>query len=152
MASVLTLLYNINQLSILQYTTNDPKAVVAYANGDITQVNTAGGIIRLLTELVTITVTVELRSVERNDKSYQEEYYQILFATDTLTVASIGWTLNYVQPAGGGFITTNPYLQGYVSTATGGFSDWLNGSVTIQFNNLNGQRTITILGPPLTNM
>jgi len=147
MASKLVLIYDINQVTQILYTTNDSEAVVAYGNGDVTEVRTAGGVLRLLSDTVIIVVTIELRSVVRNQKSYQEEYYQILFSTETTTIATIGWTLNYVQPAGSSIVTTVPYLQGYISTCTGMFSTWLNSSVTIEFNNETGIRTITILGP-----
>lgn len=146
--SQLTLLYNVNKLSVVIMDTNSPTSVVAYGNGDITQLNTTGGQIKLLSELLQITVAIELRSVERNGKSYQEETYTLIFNTDTLTVATINWTFNYIQNIGGGITTTVPYLQGYVGAGTGGFFDWENQSVTIQYDNVTGNRLVTILGPP----
>jgi len=56
------------------------------------------------------------------------------------------WTFQYIQTEKSPSIsqTLEPYLEGNVASATGIWSSYRNASVSISYNNINGQRDILI--------
>lgn len=141
-ASNLEFTYNYYALSILlvppQYAY--PTMSVTVSNGPATFVSASTPALTCRFQVTTTRVASD----------FTECYSLLLIDTTTATtVGIIEWLNGYTQVATGVSVnqTTLPQISSLVSSATGPFAVYLDGSVTIQFDNTTGERTIRILQP-----
>jgi len=74
----------------------------------------------------------------------QENYTYNVSDLNNITLGSIQYNLNYVNPSSGGITTDIPFLNSTVFVANGILASYAGAQVNMAFNNVTGVRIITI--------
>jgi len=74
----------------------------------------------------------------------QENYTYNVSDLDNITLGSIQYNLNYVNPSSGGITTDIPFLNSTVFVANGILAPYAGAQVNMAFDNVTGVRVITI--------
>lgn len=74
----------------------------------------------------------------------QENYTYNVSDLNNITLGSVQYNLNYVNPSSGGITTNIPFLNSTVFVANGVFAPCTGAQVNMAFDNVNGDRVITI--------